>query len=153
MFGLAGTELRRQVENALETVAMTERADDPVETYPDGMKRRVNLAVGLIHGPRILFLDEPTGGVDPQSRNRILEIVERLNREQGMAVLYATHHVEEAEHLCHRVAIIDRGEIIAMDTPKNLTGILAIETLEPNLESVFLHLTGRSWRRREERMP
>ena len=146
MFGLAGKELRQQVESVLEYVAMTERAGDPVKTYSGGMKRRVSLAVGLIHGPRILFLDEPTVGVDPQSRNHILEIVERLNREQGMAILYTTHDMQEAQRLCHRVAIMDRGEIIALDTPKNLIGILSTETLKPNLGSVFFHLTGRSLR-------
>ncbi len=156
MYGLAGEGLHQRVESMLETVAMTARAGDPVKAYPCGMKRRISLAVGLIHRPRILFLDEPTAGVDPQSRHHIFEIVERINREQGIAVLYATHHAEEAERLCQRVAIIDRGEIIAMDTPKNLTGILSIETgvrtvetqdiASPNLESVFLHLTGKSLR-------
>jgi ABC-2 type transport system ATP-binding protein len=146
MFGLAGKRLRHQVESVLEYVAMTERAGDPVETYSVGMKRRINLAVGLIHGPRILFLDEPAAGVDPQSRTCILESVERLSRERGISILYATHDVEETQRLCHRVAIMDRGEIVAMDTPKGLIGILHIETQEPNLGSVFLHLTGRSLR-------
>ena len=146
MFGLAGKELRQQVESVLEYVAITERAGDPVKTYSGGMKRRVSLAVGLIHGPRILFLDEPTVGVDPQSHNHILKIVERLNREQGLAILYTTHDMQEAQRLCHRVAIMDRGEIIALDTPKNLIGILSTETLKPNLGSVFFHLTGRSLR-------
>jgi ABC-2 type transport system ATP-binding protein len=146
MFGLAGEELRGQVESVLEYVAMTERAGDPVKTYSGGMKRRVSLALGLIHRPRILFLDEPAAGVGPHSRDHILEIVQRLNREQGFAILYATHEMEEAQRLCHRVAIMDRGEIVALDTPKSLIGILSIETLEPNLESVFLHLTGRPLR-------
>jgi ABC-2 type transport system ATP-binding protein len=124
MYGLRGRRLREQVANVLEYVAMTERAKDPVKTYSGGMKRRVNLAAGLIHGPRVLFLDEPTVGVDPQSRNHIFESVEQLNREQGMSVLYTTHYMEEAERLCDRVAVMDRGEIIAMDTPKNLIGML-----------------------------
>jgi ABC-2 type transport system ATP-binding protein len=102
--------------------------------------------VGLIHRPRILFLDEPAAGVGPHSRDHILEIVQRLNREQGFAILYATHEMEEAQRLCHRVAIMDRGKIVALDTPRSLIGILSIETLEPNLESVFLHLTGRPLR-------
>ena len=164
MFGLAGKELRQRVESVLAYVAMTGRADDPVKTYSGGMQRRLNLAMGLIHGPRILFLDEPTAGVDPQSRNHIFETVEQLNRErgwhrprgqkaserstasEGLSILYATHDVEGAERLCHRVAIMDRGKIIAMDTPNNLIGILPTETLEPNLESIFLHLTGKSLR-------
>ncbi len=103
---------------------MTDRANDAVKTYSGGMKRRINLAVGLIHSPRILFLDEPTVGVDPQSRNHIFESVERLNREQGMSILYTSHYMEEVERLCHRVAIVDRGQIIAQDTPKNLVAML-----------------------------
>ena len=146
MFGLAGEELRRRVESVLEYVAMTERAGDPVKTYSGGIKRCISLAVGLIHRPRILFLDEPAAGVDPQSRNHILEIVQRLNREQGVAILYATHDVEDAQRLCHRVAIMDHGKIIALDTPRSLIGILPAGTLEPNLDSVFLHLTGRPLR-------
>jgi len=151
MFGLAGKELHRRVESLLEYVAMTDHADDPVQTYSGGMKRRVSLAVGLIHRPRILFLDEPAAGVGPRSRNHMLEIVQRLNREQGVAILYATRDVEEAQRLCQRVAIMDHGEIIALDTPKSLIEILSIHTqepgtLEPNLDSVFLHLTGRPLR-------
>jgi ABC-2 type transport system ATP-binding protein len=104
---------------------MTERANDPMRTYSGGMKRRINLAVGLINNPRILFLDEPTVGVDPQSRNHIFESVERLNREEmGMTILYTTHYMEEAERLCQRIAIIDHGQIIALDTPRSLIAIL-----------------------------
>jgi ABC-2 type transport system ATP-binding protein len=124
MFGLGGADLKQRVEAVLQYVAMTDRANDAVKTYSGGMKRRINLAVGLIHSPRLLFLDEPTVGVDPQSRNHIFESVERLNREQGMSLLYTSHYMEEVERLCHRVAIVDRGQIIAMDTPKNLVAML-----------------------------
>ena len=124
MFGLGGADLKQRVETVLQYVAMTDRANDAVKTYSGGMKRRINLAVGLIHSPRILFLDEPTVGVDPQSRNHIFESVERLNREQGMSILYTSHYMEEVERLCHRVAIVDRGQIIAQDTPKNLVAML-----------------------------
>ena len=124
MFGLGGADLKQRVETVLQYVAMTDRANDPVKTYSGGMKRRINLAVGLVHGPRLLFLDEPTVGVDPQSRNHIFESVERLNREQGMSILYTSHYMEEVERLCHRVAIVDRGRIIAQDTPKNLVAML-----------------------------
>jgi len=124
MFGLGGADLKQRVETVLQYVAMTDRANDPVKTYSGGMKRRINLAVGLVHSPRILFLDEPTVGVDPQSRNHIFESVERLNREQGMSILYTSHYMEEVERLCHRVAIVDRGQIIAQDTPKNLVAML-----------------------------
>ncbi len=218
MYGLGGRRLKERIDSVLEVVAMTDRAGDPVRTYSGGMKRRLNLAVGLINNPRILFLDEPTVGVDPQSRNHIFESVERLNREQGMTVLYTTHYMEEAERLCRRVAIIDHGKVIALDTPHSLIAmmgggiiqiglaqadenvleavcklsevreasyitqpdaddgagrvilkvearrasealiqliqlfnqrgveILTVETLEPNLESLFLHLTGKSLR-------
>jgi ABC-2 type transport system ATP-binding protein len=220
MYGLKGRDLKERVEMVLAYVAMTERAKDAIKTYSGGMKRRINMAAGLIHSPRLLFLDEPTVGVDPQSRNHIFESVERLNHEQGMAILYTTHYMEEAERLCNRVAIMDNGQIIAMDTPKHLIGmlggglihvgllredenlrkeieslsevrsaaflppagselgetskcmlkvearqhanqtlvqliqlfntkdleVLSLETLEPNLETVFLHLTGKSLR-------
>lgn len=124
MFGLHGADLKQRVETVLQYVAMTERANDAVKTYSGGMKRRINLAVGLINSPRLLFLDEPTVGVDPQSRNHIFESVERLNREQGMSILYTSHYMEEVERLCHRVAIIDHGQIIAQDTPRNLVAML-----------------------------
>ncbi|MBW7885648.1 MAG: ATP-binding cassette domain-containing protein [Caldilineaceae bacterium] len=124
LFGLRGKELRERASEVLGYVGMQERAKDPVKTYSGGMKRRINLAVGLINRPRLLFLDEPTVGVDPQSRNHIFESVERLNREQGMAILYTTHYMEEAERLCHRVGIIDRGRLIALDTPRNLVAQL-----------------------------
>jgi len=124
MFGLKGADLKQRVETVLQYVAMTERANEAVKNYSGGMKRRINLAVGLINSPRLLFLDEPTVGVDPQSRNHIFESVERLNHEQGMSILYTSHYMEEVERLCHRVAIIDHGQIIAQDTPKNLVAML-----------------------------
>lgn len=124
MFGLGGKALHQRVDEVLDYVAMRERADDRVETFSGGMKRRINLAVGLINRPQILFLDEPTVGVDPQSRNHIFESVERLNFERGMTILYTTHYMEEAQRLCRRVAIIDRGAIIALDTPARLIELI-----------------------------
>jgi ABC-2 type transport system ATP-binding protein len=120
MYGLHGKELRQRVDEVLGYVGMIERAGDPVKAYSGGMKRRINLAAGLVNRPRLLFLDEPTVGVDPQSRNHIFESVERLNRDHNMAILYTTHYMEEAERLCHRVGIIDRGRLIALDTPRRL---------------------------------
>ena len=119
LYGLHGKALRERVDEVLGYVGMLERAKDAIKTYSGGMKRRINLAAGLVNHPRLLFLDEPTVGVDPQSRNHIFESVERLNREQGMTLLYTTHYMEEAERLCHRVGIIDRGKLIALDTPRN----------------------------------
>jgi len=119
MYDLRGQELRERVEEALDMVGLTERADDRVATYSGGMKRRLNFAAGLLHRPRILFLDEPTVGIDPQSRRRILDMVKDLNRA-GTTVLYTTHYMEEAEELSHRLAIMDHGQIIALGTLSEL---------------------------------
>ena len=124
IYGLRGKQLKQRVEDVLEIVALTERANQAVEKYSGGMKRRVNIGAGLIHQPRLLFLDEPTVGVDPQSRNQIFESVQRLNRERGMSVVYTSHYMEEVELLCNRVAIIDQGKIVARDTIKNLVSML-----------------------------
>jgi ABC-2 type transport system ATP-binding protein len=208
IYGLKGKELKQRVDEVLEMIGLTERADEAIQNYSGGMKRRVNIGAGLLHTPEILFLDEPTVGVDPQSRNAIFESVEALNRA-GMSVIYTTHYMEEAQRLCHRVAIVDEGELIALDTPTALIrslgggvviigvteaapedladriaqvpsvkaatradGQIKIETqrlqealmgtlditnqldvritsldiLEPNLESVFLNLTGKKLR-------
>jgi ABC-2 type transport system ATP-binding protein len=119
IYGLRGQTLKKRIGEVLDIVQLADRAREPVNTYSGGMKRRINLAVGLLHHPEILFLDEPTVGVDPQSRNAIFESVEALNRA-GLTVVYTTHYMEEAERLCHRVAIVDHGKIIALDTPANL---------------------------------
>ncbi len=124
IYGLHGRELKERVEDVLRVVALTERADQVVDKFSGGMKRRVNIAAGLVHQPRLLFLDEPTVGVDPQSRNHIFESVQRLNRERGMSVVYTSHYMEEVEELCNRAAIVDEGRIIAMDTIKNLIATL-----------------------------
>ena len=124
VYDLRGKALNERVDWALELVGLTDRAKDAIKTYSGGMKRRANIAAGLLHQPEILFLDEPTVGVDPQSRNYIFENVEQLNRE-GLTILYTTHYMEEAERLCHRVAIIDQGQIVALDTPKALIDSLS----------------------------
>jgi ABC-2 type transport system ATP-binding protein len=100
-------------------VGLADRANDRVETLSGGMKRRINIAAGILHAPRVLFLDEPTVGVDPQSRNFIFEGIEALRRA-GMTILYTTHYMEEAQRLCDRVAIVDQGRVIALDTPRAL---------------------------------
>lgn len=208
IYGLRGTALKERIAAVLDLVELQDRAGDAVRTFSGGMKRRLNIAAGLIHRPRLLFLDEPTVGVDPQSRNFIFEHVERLKAE-GMTIIYTTHYMEEAERLCDRVAIMDEGRILALDTTKGLIGllgggviyfglaadaieallspiralphvqvisaqdgqlkieasetraallelielcnargvsILSLEVLEPNLEGVFLHLTGKRLR-------
>ncbi|MDX9993047.1 MAG: ATP-binding cassette domain-containing protein [Anaerolineales bacterium] len=210
MYGLGGKQLSARVDEILEQIGLTEKARQRVRTYSGGMKRRVNIGVGLLHKPQLLFMDEPTVGIDPQSRRAILDTVQELNR-QGMTVLYTTHYMEEAAELSNRVGIIDHGQLIALGTQAELTrqvgqtetlllhiaenddpqalaaaltgleGVLqaqasdhvirvitpsaedvlasvvsaanergikirSIDIREPNLEAVFLHLTGRALR-------
>ena len=210
MYGLSGKSLTSRVDEVLNQIDLADKAKNRVKTFSGGMKRRVNIGVGLLHKPKLLFMDEPTVGIDPQSRRAILDTVKDLNR-QGMTVLYTTHYMEEAQELSDRVGIIDHGELIAIGTQKELTkqvghtdtlilhisenedanaladslknmpdvleatatdhevaiitpqaeNILAsvvskanergikirsIDIREPNLEAVFLHLTGRALR-------
>jgi ABC-2 type transport system ATP-binding protein len=209
MQGLSGRELAARVDAVLEVVGLTDRAGDKVADYSGGMQRRLNIAAGLLHRPKLLVLDEPTVGVDPQSRNAILENVEAL-RGEGSAVLYTTHYMEEAERLCDRVGIIDQGRLIAEGTRRELVAqvgerdrielaasgdliglaagckrtldgvdeatvvagglhlvardgrrllpkllelaetagveVTSVEVVEPDLEAVFLHLTGKALR-------
>jgi ABC-2 type transport system ATP-binding protein len=208
LYGLRGAALDGRVQAVLEAVGLVDRADDTIESYSGGMRRRANIAVGLVHRPQLLVLDEPTVGVDPQSRNAILEAVTALT-DEGVAVLYTTHYMEEAERLCDRVGIIDEGRLVAEGTRRELTAsvgqtdrlrltatgdlhafaarcrqldgvdsadvieqgieVLApdgrrllarvvdaaessgalvdsVEVIEPDLETVFLHLTGKALR-------
>ncbi len=210
MYNLGGKALASRIDEVLQQIGLTERAKDRVRTFSGGMKRRVNIGVGLLHKPQLLFMDEPTVGIDPQSRRAILDTVKDLNA-LGMTVLYTTHYMEEAAELSNRVGIIDHGELIALGTQKELTqqvgqtetlllhigenddpaalaqslagleGVLqaqatdhevsiitpeaedvlaavvgaanergikirSIDIREPNLEAVFLHLTGRALR-------
>jgi ABC-2 type transport system ATP-binding protein len=202
--GLGRAALITAVAWCLEWAGLADRADDTVASFSGGMKRRLNMAAGLIHRPKVILMDEPTVGVDPQSRNRIFEMIEKL-REQGISMIYTTHYMEEAERLCDRIAIIDHGRIIALGTKEELVrnsfasrsevisrfgnydeGVLAwvrergglfddgmarftiehaaeiaglleaaanaghelvdVSLRKPNLESVFLHWTGRELR-------
>jgi ABC-2 type transport system ATP-binding protein len=210
MYGLSGKPLATRVDEVLEQIGLSDKAKNRVKTYSGGMKRRVNIGVGLLHKPRLLFMDEPTVGIDPQSRRAILDTVKDLNK-QGMTLLYTTHYMEEAQELSDRVGIIDHGELITLGTQKELTQqvgqtetlilhiaenddpealanslkglkdileanatdhevsiitpdaedvlasvvskanergikIRSIDIREPNLEAVFLHLTGRALR-------
>ena len=144
MVGLDGKEARAQAAARLELLGLAERAKGRVDKFSGGMKRRVNLAVSLMGHPELLFMDEPTVGIDPQSRNNIYETIEGL-RGKGMTILYTTHYMEEADRLCSRVAIMDGGRIIAMDTPRELRGQIGPPD-QVTLEDVFLRLTGRSLR-------
>jgi ABC-2 type transport system ATP-binding protein len=123
MYDLRGDTLRTRVEEALSAVGLTPRADDIASTYSGGMQRRLNLACGILHRPKLLILDEPTVGVDPQSRSAIFDLVERL-RDEGTAILYTTHYMEEAERLCARIGIIDAGKLIAEGTRSELVANL-----------------------------
>ncbi len=179
--GLTGRLLADRVQWALEFVALTDRRRDRVSTYSGGMKRRLNIAVAMIHAPSLLLLDEPTVGVDPQSRNAIFENILAL-KGKGHTIVYTTHYMEEAQRLCDRVGIMDHGRLLALDTVEGLItahggksvlfleredGERRIETDDPlrelvglpnngalrrfrlerpNLERVFLHLTGRELR-------
>ena len=208
LYGLGGAELKARIGDVLETIGLTDRADERTDGFSGGMKRRLNIGIGLLNRPRLLVLDEPTVGVDPQSRNAILASVEELGR-QGMAILYTTHYMEEAERLCDRVGIIDNGQIKAEGTRRELVSLIGqkdrvdlaasgelavaadalrglagvdeatphdggigllvveartllpriletasaagasvsgVEIVEPDLEAVFLHLTGRALR-------
>lgn len=208
LYGLASSELSQRADEVLDVIGLRDRGNDRSEEFSGGMKRRLNIGIGLLHRPQLLVLDEPTVGVDPQSRNAILESVEALSVE-GMAVLYTTHYMEEAERLCDRIGIIDHGRLVAEGTRRELIELVggqdrirlralgdleaaaaALRSLpdvreaavsahgidviaehaadalprvlgkvastgasvsnvsveEPNLESVFLHLTGRALR-------
>ena len=123
LYGMSGTELEKRTDRVLEVVGLDERQKDLTKEFSGGMKRRLNIGIGLLHNPELLILDEPTVGVDPQSRNAILEAVEELS-SAGIAVLYTTHYMEEAERLCDRVGIIDQGRIIAEGTRRQLVELV-----------------------------
>jgi linearmycin/streptolysin S transport system ATP-binding protein len=114
MYGLAGKDLAARVDSALEFIELSDRQKEKISTYSGGMKRRVNIAAGLLHDPQVVYMDEPTVGIDPQSRRRILDTVKLLKDQRGMTVLYTTHLMEEAQELSDRVGIIDHGEVIAL---------------------------------------
>lgn len=140
--GLKGPVLTDRIEACLELAGLEHRADQRVSTYSGGMKRRANLAVGMINNPHLLFLDEPTVGIDAQSRNMILEKLSRL-KHNGTTLIYTTHYMDEAEQLCERIAIMDDGRIIAEGSPRALT---ARPPGHNSLGDLFLALTGKDLR-------
>jgi ABC-2 type transport system ATP-binding protein len=145
LYDLAGRALHDAMDGALELVELADRAGDRVKTFSGGMKRRLNLAAGLLHDPEILLLDEPTVGVDPQSRNAIFEKLEVL-KGRGKTLLYTTHYMEEAERLADRIVVMDHGKVIADDTLSGLQAQVEGGGGRATLETVFLTLTGRSLR-------
>lgn len=142
MYGLKGRDLDTKVDTWLEKLGLSTKANRKVLEYSGGMKRRINLIAGILHQPKVLFLDEPTVGVDVQSRNVIIDRLKELNAE-GTTIIYTSHHMEEAEHFCTRVSIIDQGKILAENEPRALIGAYPGSK---NLEDVFLHLTKRKLR-------
>jgi len=128
LYKIPKSELKANVKKTLEIVDLVNRKDDKLKTFSGGMKRRINIACSLLHHPRILLLDEPTVGVDPQNRNHIFEVIERLNNE-GMTIIYTTHYMEEAERFCDKIAIIDVGRIIAQGTLKELRQFSGVQDL------------------------
>ena len=133
MYGLSGKTLNARMDEVLEQIGLTDKDRERVKTYSGGMKRRVNIGVGLLHKPKLLFMDEPTVGIDPQSRRAILDSVKSLNK-QGMTVLYTTHYMEEAEELSNRVGIMDHGQLIALGTQAELTKQVG------EMETLILHV-------------
>jgi len=123
LYGLTGAKLDATIASGLEFVGLADRAADKVKTFSGGMKRRLNLAAGLLHDPQLVLLDEPTVGIDPQSRNAIFDNLEAL-RSRGKSIVYTTHYMEEAERLCDRIVIVDHGKVIANDTVRGLYGLL-----------------------------
>jgi ABC-2 type transport system ATP-binding protein len=139
LYGLGAAELQPRAKAALALVGLADRSTDRVKTFSGGMKRRLNIAGALLHEPDLILLDEPTVGVDPQSRNAIFDNLEELKR-RGKTLLYTTHYMEEAERLCDRVLILDHGQILADDT------VAHFKQQYTNLEAAFMQLTGRALR-------
>ncbi|MGQ9619326.1 MAG: ATP-binding cassette domain-containing protein [Candidatus Aminicenantia bacterium] len=149
MYGIQRAEAEKRIKEVLELVELENKADVLVEKYSGGMKRRLEIARGLIHKPKILFLDEPTLGLDAQTRRRIWDYIRRFNKEEGVTIILTTHYMEEADYLCDRVAIMDRGKIVAMDSPVNLKNMLGGDIVsievEGNTESYIEKLREIKW--------
>ncbi|WP_179008971.1 ABC transporter ATP-binding protein [Winogradskyella forsetii] len=138
MYGLKGKELKLRINSSLENLGLAQFSNKKIETFSGGMKRRINLIASILHDPKVLFLDEPSVGVDVQSKNVIIKYLQDLNAK-GTTIIYTSHHLNEAESFCTRVAIIDHGKVITKGTPKDL---ITNQENANNLEDVFLALTG-----------
>lgn len=133
MYGVKGNELKTRIDEVLEDVGLADRAKDAVKTFSGGMKRRINIAAALLHQPKIVILDEPTVGIDPQSRNHIFEMIRKLKKD-GVTIIYSTHYMEEVETLCDDVAIIDHGKVIVQGSLDQLIDEYAIKAVYVELE-------------------
>ena len=145
LYGVGREQLVKRSEELLELVQLKGREKDLVGTYSGGMRQRLSIACALVHDPRIVFFDEPTAGLDPQTKRVIWGFMKDLQK-RGITVVLSTHYLEEADDLSDRVAIMDRGKIVALDSPKRLKASLSSKLEEPTLEDVFLSLTGRAMR-------
>lgn len=149
MYGIGKEKRKKRIQEVLELVELTDKADVLVENYSGGMKRRLEIARGLIHRPEVLFLDEPTLGLDAQTRRHIWDYIKRLNRESDVTIILTTHYMEEADFLCERVAIIDYGRIVAMDSPAKLKDILGGDVvsieIDGNMDALVSHLGRLNW--------
>lgn len=142
LYGIKRAERSSRIKNLLEFVELWERRKELVKNFSGGMKRRLEIAKGLLHHPKILFLDEPTQGLDPQTRNHIWEYIKKMNEEEKMTVFFTTHYIEEADKVAHRVVVVDHGRIATVGTPEELKR----QTGKDNLEDAFIALTGRTIR-------
>jgi ABC-2 type transport system ATP-binding protein len=143
LYGVKHDERRQAIKELLEIVGLTNWRDAEVHTLSGGMRRRVEVARGLVHSPKILFLDEPTTGLDPVSRVDVWEMLEKIQRERQLTILLTTHYMEEADRLCDRIAIFDHGRLITLDTPSNLKASVPGSTVDTSLNDVFAYYAGR----------
>src|SRR5512143_2804462 len=152
MYGIGKAERRRRIDEVLALVELTDKAATPVDKYSGGMKRRLEIARGLTHRPKVLFLDEPTLGLDAQTRRHIWEYVRKLNKDGGVTIILTTHYMEEADFLCDRVAIMDHGRFVALDTPARLKDMLGGDVVSLEIEgdtAALLEALGReAWIKR-----
>jgi ABC-2 type transport system ATP-binding protein len=142
MYGIETAELKKRIHENLEILGLKENADQQVQTFSGGMKRRVNLIAGILHHPKLLILDEPTVGVDIQSKTAIIERLKKLNKEHGTTIFYTSHHLHEAEDFCSHIAIIDEGKLIT----EGKTSDLIQENRCSTIEEVYLKITGHRFR-------
>ena len=145
LYGIKGAELKSRIDESLEYVGLLEKRNDYAKTFSGGMKRRLNIACAIGHHPKLLIFDEPTVGIDPQSRNFILDKIKESNKN-GATVIYTSHYMEEVEAICTRIAIMDNGKVIATGTSEELKKMVVDDTSSITLEEVFLTLTGKKLR-------
>lgn len=150
MYGMSKTDRDARIKEVFELVELSDKADVLVENYSGGMKRRLEIARGLIHKPKVLFLDEPTLGLDAQTRRHMWDYIRKLNKEENVTIILTTHYMEEADYLCDRVAIVDHGKVVIMDTPDKLKDVLGGDVVSlgvegENIEGLITCLKGMDW--------